>query len=135
MVLAGNTVASSSTEDLALLLSTVCAIEPIANSSPSGRKLYDVCKLFYQFASFSVARQAAVSAAPPPDPMAVTQILENPPMGNFAVPLDNPAAPLYEHIMAPQDWDTVMNEFDLGTGAGAMASFVEPYIPFDGRLL
>lgn len=36
--------------------------------------------------------------------------------------------------MAPQDWDTVMNEFELGIEAGAMASFVEPYIPFDGRL-
>lgn len=45
-----------------------------------------------------------------------------------------------EHSMAPQDWDTVMNEFDFeigngtGQGPGEMASFVEPYIPFDGRL-
>jgi hypothetical protein len=38
--------------------------------------------------------------------------------------------------MGPQDWDTVMGEFDLelGINAGEMASFVEPYMPFDGRL-
>ncbi|PLB52931.1 hypothetical protein P170DRAFT_472817 [Aspergillus steynii IBT 23096] len=130
VVLAGNTVAFSSTEDLALLFSAVCAIEPIASGSPSGKKLYDVCKLFYQFASFSVARQTAISAAPAPAPV----IVEDPSVGAFAVPLENTEASFYEHIMAPQDWDTVMNGFDLGTGAGAMASFVEPYIPFDGQL-
>lgn len=40
---------------------------------------------------------------------------------------------MYDHVMAPQDWDTVMDEFEIGVGAGEMASFVEPYMPFDGR--
>jgi hypothetical protein len=133
-VLAGNTVASSSTEDLALLSAAVSAIEPIAASSPSGRKLYDVCRSFYQYASFSVARQTAVSTAPPHPTVSATQVFDRPAEGGFSVQLDITEAPSYEHIMAPQDWDTVMNEFELGIGAGAMASFVEPYIPFDGRL-
>ncbi|KAI9044372.1 fungal specific transcription factor domain-containing protein [Aspergillus affinis] len=135
VVLAGNTIACLSPEDLALLSATVRAIEPMATSSPSGKKLFDVCRSFYQVASFSVTRQAAISAAPASAPVAVTQVFGNPPVGSFSEPLDSSAAPLYEHIMAPQDWDTVMGEFDLGIGAGAMASFVEPYIPFDGRVL
>ncbi|KAH8423795.1 fungal specific transcription factor domain-containing protein [Aspergillus melleus] len=134
IVLAGNTIACSSTEDLALLSAAVRAIKPMAASSPTGRKLYDVCRSFYQVASFSVTRHAAMSAAPASAPVAVTQVYEHLPVGNFSETLDNSAAPLYEHIMAPQDWDTVMGEFDLGIGAGAMASFVEPYIPFDGRV-
>lgn len=52
----------------------------------------------------------------------------------FAVQMDVSEAQAFEHIMAPQDWDTVTNEFELGVGAGAMASFVEPYMPFNGRL-
>ena len=75
-----------------------------------------------------------MSAASASAPVAVAQVYEHLPVGNFSETLDNSAAPLYEHIMAPQDWDTVMGEFDLGIGAGEMASFVEPYIPFDGRV-
>lgn len=133
-MLAGNTVASSSIEDLALLSATVSAIEPIAASSPSGRKLFDVCRSFYQFASFSVAQQKAVSRALPHPAASATQVSNHPAEEGSSVRLANTGAPSYEHIMAPQDWDTVMNEFELGTGAGKMASFVEPYMPFDGRL-
>ena len=134
VVLAGNTVASSSSEDLPLLSATVSAIEPIAASSPSERKLYDVCRWFYQFASFSVAWQTAVSRAPPCPTASATRVFDHPAEVDFPVQLDNTEAPPSEQILAPQDWDTVMSEFELGIGAGAMASFVEPYMPFDGRL-
>lgn len=134
VVLAGNTVASSSIEDLALLSAVVQAIEPIAASSPSGRKLYDVCQSFYQFASFSVARQTATLSAAQYPTASATQVFDQPAERGFSGQLDDAEASSYEHIMAPQDWDTVMSEFELGIGAGAMASFVEPYIPFDGRL-
>jgi hypothetical protein len=133
-VLAGNTVASSSTEDLELLAAAISAIEPIATSSPSGRKLYDVCKSFYRAASFSVDRETAILRAPPYPTASASEAFDDPAEMVLSGQLHNPAHTSYEHIMAPQDWDTIMNEFDLEIGAGEMASFVEPYIPFDGRM-
>lgn len=127
VVLAGNTVASSSAEDLALLSAAIAAIEPIATSSLPGRKLYDACQSFYQFSRFAVARQVAFADQ--------TLVSSDGPEAPFSASLGPPqSAVSYEHIMAPQDWDAVMNELDLEIGVGAMASFVEPYIPFDGSL-
>ncbi|KXH55706.1 hypothetical protein CSAL01_07655 [Colletotrichum salicis] len=113
VVLAGNTVATASAEDLTRLCSAVSAIEPTSNSSPSGKKLYDVCKRLQQVEQVYGKRT-----------------LED----TLPLPEVNLASPAYDHIMAPQYWEAVMDEFDLGTGAGALASFVEPYIPFDGRM-
>ncbi|KAF4959225.1 hypothetical protein FSARC_10816 [Fusarium sarcochroum] len=121
IVLAGNTVASSSSEDLALLSAAVLAIKPIASSGPPGKKLFDVCKAFYQFASFSVARQVTESAAVYQQAIPTTTFT-------------NPQVTAYEHIMVPQDWDTVMDEFELGDGAGDLASFMEPYMPFNWQM-
>ncbi|KUJ07500.1 uncharacterized protein LY89DRAFT_789597 [Mollisia scopiformis] len=128
VVLAGNTIATSSTEDLALLSAAVTAIEPIATSSPSGRKIHEICKSFYQAATFSVARQATIPRVPP---FPATGTPFNHPVSEL---LDVSESQLYDHIMAPQDWDAVMAEFELGIGVGAMASFMEPYMPFDGQL-
>ncbi|KAK1706409.1 uncharacterized protein BDZ83DRAFT_192221 [Colletotrichum acutatum] len=131
VVLAGYTVTTASEEDLTLLCSTISAIEPTSSSSPSAKKLYDVCKAFYELASFSVKRRSLTSKGPQHAEQAYGEReLEDIP----SLPEVNFAPPPYDHIMAPQDWDAVMNEFDLVTEASAMASFVEPYIPFDGRL-
>ncbi|KAK1532864.1 uncharacterized protein CCOS01_04847 [Colletotrichum costaricense] len=131
VVLAGHTVATASEEDLTLLCSAVSAIEPTSISSPSAKKLYDVCKTFYELASFAAKRRSLISKRPPH----TEQVYGQRELGDIpSLPEVNFAVPPYDHIMAPQDWDAVMNEFDLGTGASAMASFVEPYIPFDGRL-
>ena len=131
-MLAGNTVASSSTEDLALLSASLSAIEPAAGSSVSGGKLVDVCKTFYQLASHATTRQGAgssgVLSSTPPN---ATPVADDEAAGDFAGQLDGRVVRKYELVMAPQDWDTIMNEFELGTGAGAMASLVEPYMAFD----
>ncbi|KAK7438837.1 hypothetical protein Landi51_11484 [Colletotrichum acutatum] len=130
VVLAGYTVTTASEEDLTLLCSTISAIEPTSSSSPSAKKLYDVCKAFYELASFSVKRRSLTSKGPQHAEQAYGEReLEDIP----SLPEVNFAPPPYDHIMAPQDWDAVMNEFDLVTEASAMASFVEPYIPFDAR--
>lgn len=130
-VLAGHTVATASEEDLTLLCSAVSAIEPTSSSSPSAKKLYDVCKTFYELATFSVKRRSLIIKRPHHAEQVYEQrASEDTPL----LPEVDFAAPPYDHIMAHQDWDAVMNEFDLGIGASAMASFVEPYIPFDGRL-
>lgn len=131
VVLAGNTIVTSSAEDLALLGTAVDAIEPTTPSSPSLRKLFDVCKTFHQLASFAVARQTVLSGNPP---AVVAAGGYDGAIEGLPLPLGDLEDAAYDHIMAPRDWDIVMNEFELGTGAGAMASFVEPYMPFDGRL-
>ncbi|KAF6812976.1 C6 transcription factor [Colletotrichum musicola] len=132
VVLAGNTIVTSSAEDLALLGTAVDAIEPATPASPSLRKLFDVCKTFHQLASFAVARQTVLSGNPPTMPTAGAGYDQE--IEEFPLPLGDLEDGSYDQIMAPRDWDIVMNEFELGTGAGAMASFVEPYMPFDGRL-
>ncbi|KAF4839867.1 hypothetical protein CGCSCA4_v010924 [Colletotrichum siamense] len=134
VVLAGNTIATSSTDDLALLAATVSALEPTSTSSPSAKKLYDVCKTFHQLASFVIARRTVLEGTPPEAPAIPASVYDQQAAGDFPLPLGDLGLSAYDHIMAPQDWDTVMNGFDLGIGAGAMASFVEPYMPFDGRL-
>ncbi|KAK1621967.1 hypothetical protein BDP81DRAFT_169769 [Colletotrichum phormii] len=132
VVLAGNTVATASEEDLTLLCSAISAIEPTSDSSLSAKKLYDVCKTFYELASFSVKQKDSIGKRlQRVEQVCGQRALED----TLPLPEVNLAAPSYDHIMAPQDWDAVMYEFDLGTGAGALASFVEPYIPFDGRIL
>jgi hypothetical protein len=130
VVLAGNTVASLSTDDLELLASALSAIEPISTSSKSGQKLYHICKSFYQVASFSIARQAAVSEAPAHVAPHVVKSPNEPTEGSFSEQLEKIETPIYEHVMLPQDWDAVMNDFDVGVGVGAMASFIEPYLSY-----
>lgn len=96
-----------------LLSAAASAIEPIASSSIAGKKLVSCCKDFYVIAKAAVERNTAQSQL----------VAQNAAPGEVA----------YNHIMAPQDWDTVMHELELGMGAGEMAAFVEPYMPFDGR--
>lgn len=124
-MLAGNTIASLSVEDLGLLDAAISAIKPVAGSSPSGKKLCGVCRAFYQFASFSVARQTATPHSPTIARMSAF------PADLTSVKYTRDSS--YGHIMAPQDWAVVMDEFELGTDAGEIASFVEPYMRFAGR--
>ncbi|KAH9226712.1 hypothetical protein K456DRAFT_1730682 [Colletotrichum gloeosporioides 23] len=65
VVLAGNTIATSSIDDLALLAATVSALEPTSTSSPSAKKLYNVCKTFHELASFAIARRTVLEGTPP----------------------------------------------------------------------
>jgi hypothetical protein len=104
----------------------------MAGSSAAGKKLFEVCKAFYELASQSVSRKVALSTGSPDSAglhvaPGLNHELENQPSKN----LGSVEESSYEHIMVPQDWDAMMGEFESGTGVGAMASFVEPYMPFD----
>ena len=50
----------------------------------------------------------------------------------LALPPSTFAGVDFTQAMAPQAWDTVMSDFDLDINASALASFMEPYMPFDG---
>ncbi|KAI9929329.1 hypothetical protein MW887_000797 [Aspergillus wentii] len=129
VVLTGHTVASSSAEDLGLLAATVTALKPISSRSISGKKLYDVCKTFHQFATVFVAQQMTVPQAQFHPSVSAPPTFNPQTEGGLSMSLGDAGPSLY--TMAPQDWDVFMGEFDMGTGAGAMASFLEPYMPFD----
>ncbi|KAK3935944.1 hypothetical protein QBC46DRAFT_396259 [Diplogelasinospora grovesii] len=136
VVLAGNTVASASAEDLALLSATVSAIEPIASNSVSGKKLLDVCESFHQIASLSVTRQSTIPGGPLHPTAGAPLMSDHRFEANIAtqLPVGNQIVPSHGYNMAAHDWDALMSEFDLEIDAGAMASFVEPYMPFDPTL-
>jgi hypothetical protein len=135
VVLAGNTVASASTEDLSLLHAALAAIEPIAAGSASGKKIVDVCRALCGVAGCAAARpRRGLPTGPPLGGLARQGSAPRegqPADAALAGPAGDGAGQSHEHPMAPQDWDAIMGEFELGTGAGALASLVEPYISFE----
>lgn len=112
--------ASLSTKDLALLSATVSAIKPISTSSVSGRRLFRVCKTFYELTNYSVARQTALPRGAPRFSASATSAVYPPTEWGLAMQLGNPEAFSFEHIIAAQDWDAVMNEFEGESGAGGI---------------
>lgn len=113
IVIVGNAIAMSSAKDLALLSQVVSIIKPAVEHTPATQKLYNVCQKFYQIADLIVSQQSQV----------VHQTTLGMGAGGLAGMNDLP--------MSEQAWDTVMQGFDLeldGMDAGAMATFVEPYM-------
>ncbi|KAH7312506.1 hypothetical protein B0I35DRAFT_513841 [Stachybotrys elegans] len=139
VVLAGETIASTSSSDLDLLADTVEAIKPIASSSVSSKKLVNICKDFYQIAHFFVTRSTtsqvdAMGLAEQEALAASTNTSGQPVQSNPLHPLGWNEVPAV-YAMAPQAWEAVSNEMDLEfeADAVAMASFIEPYMPLDRR--
>lgn len=155
IVLAGNTVADPSVEDLTILWSALSSIEPVSVTSPSGKKLYNTCKTFYKFTENVVSRHmqatstAAISnqdrlASSSADVTAHSQfqILSSTSATeqrqtmhqSFQFPPDDISGSGLQQVMTPRAWDAVMNDFDADVDPIAMASFIEPYLFFDGEI-
>jgi len=136
-VLAGHAIALASTEDLSLLERSLDAIMPMASVSQSGSKLVDSCRAFYELARFAIARQrseravASRSHEQTEGPIITTE----PHFGNLpsSHALEIPDLAAENHIVAPMDWDNFMDELQLEVGVSEMASFLEPFLPFEGR--
>ncbi|KAK4496427.1 hypothetical protein PRZ48_012407 [Zasmidium cellare] len=111
IVIVGNAIATSSTEDLALISSVVSIIKPAVEHTPATQKLYNVCEKFHQIADLIISQQLQS---------------KHPPAKSAAFSTSDGDLP-----MTDQDWDKFFQGFDMevgGIGAGAMATFVEPYI-------
>ena len=134
IVLAGHTIASGSVEDLDLLYTTLSVIEPFSATSASGKKIIDVCKAFYQIASYFVMQSNRPSNNQETATNYATPIGTWPAEGDMSLQMDNPGPFRYEQSMAPQDWNDLTDSLDLGINAASLANFIEPYLPFDGRL-
>lgn len=53
---------------------------------------------------------------------------------SFGIPPDDISAAGLQQVMTPRAWDAVMNDLDAGVDPVAMASFIEPYLFFDGQI-
>jgi hypothetical protein len=140
IVLAGDTIASASASDLALLANTVEAIEPMAASSSSNKKLFDVCKTFYHIAYSHVSQRTTsqMDMADPGQQQSIAVLSTSAPLQTlrqpYLYPEDAADIPL-AYGMEPHSWEAVATKMDLETevDVAAMASFLEPYMPFDPR--
>lgn len=113
----GNTIAQRNTDDLQLLSAVVDALGAAAKSSPGVRKLHDACSRFTKIAEVLLASDINIQP-----PATNTQSLD-PYSGDFQMVPDFP--------MSQQDWDGMLNEFDLGLGvesAREMTSYFEPFM-------
>ncbi|CRG89986.1 Thiamine repressible genes regulatory protein thi1 [Talaromyces islandicus] len=153
IVLAGNTVAVPSVEDLTILWSALSSIEPVSVTSPSGKKLYDTCKAFYRIAENTVSRyterRVTTTTASAENHLLSSLDIANPPSQllpsssyipeqqqtilhqSFQLPSDDISAAGLQQVMTPRAWGAVMNDFDADIDPVAMASFIEPYLFFD----
>jgi hypothetical protein len=139
--LAGNTVAVPSVEDLTILWSVLSSIEPGSVTSASGKKLYDTCKAFYRIAENTVSHpMEGRSTTTIPGESHLTssanialeqQQTMHP---SFQIPPDDILTAGLQQVMTPRAWDAVMNDFDADVDPVAMASFIEPYLFFDGEI-
>ncbi|KAK4934577.1 hypothetical protein LTR10_024197 [Elasticomyces elasticus] len=138
-VLFGNVIADRNSDDLGLLGNVVSFMEAVANMGPGIGKLYRACRIFYQIASIYLSQPGSDVAASVSQGLGSSSYASTRhPLqhGSFA-PLENgmhlgdtmiPDLPLF-----PQDWDVMLDGWDLGTdsGPGAMSTFLEQYLPSD----
>ncbi|KAH8700946.1 hypothetical protein BGW36DRAFT_425745 [Talaromyces proteolyticus] len=137
IVLAGNTVAKPSAEDLNLLWSALTSIEAMSHESPSSQKLYNTCKAFYQFAedTFSRKMKGVTSTGAESE-----QLLFNANISHPASVWENEMneTSQFEQAMAPQAWGAFMSEFvnehDTNFEPATLASVLEPYLPLDQEM-
>ncbi|KAI0138687.1 hypothetical protein F4776DRAFT_663055 [Hypoxylon sp. NC0597] len=138
IVLAGNAIATSSGDDLALLSSVVSVLAPPATHSPTARKMHDACERFLRIASIIVSSSSAsrLNQKEYQEQASTNGI----PFGNSTSQpiVSNPAHPNsidYGFPMAQQDWDSVMIGFESELGdydSRALTNIIEPYIANTG---
>lgn len=121
LVLAGNAIATLSSDDLALLSSVMGVLDPVAKY-PSTRKMRDACARFYEVATIVVSSTSQAPAPWDANNWPVT-------MGSNAGMVADMNAP-YGFPMSHQSWDTAMVGFETELGDSdfrALADVIEPY--------
>jgi hypothetical protein len=119
VVLFGNIIAQRNLHDLQLLRKTVTTLEAIADRSPAGRKLHGACAQFLKIAEMFLSLDTAKQSGGQPSPQTVD-----------AYAVESQMLP--EFPVSQQDWDGMLNDFDLGLGAESaremMTSYFEPFM-------
>lgn len=119
----GNVIAQSNMQDLALLGAFVLTLQSAAEQSRAVKKLYHACKSFHQIAEAYIANQTRH----------VTQSrgrgtnahADSRPMDRAG---DTAFQPFSETLMSQQDWDMMLQDWDLGLGtedARHMSNFLD----------
>ncbi|KAL8671379.1 MAG: hypothetical protein Q9168_004127 [Polycauliona sp. 1 TL-2023] len=120
----GNVIAQSDLEDMALLGDFVSTLRSAAEQSHTVKKLYQACNSFHQIAKAYVARHAQHLNP------AGAGIKNN--FADWQHPMDGigegPFQPFSDSLVSQQDWDLMLNDWDLGLGtldARQMSSFLD----------
>jgi hypothetical protein len=132
LVLAGNAIATCSDADLELLSSMVALIAPVAEQSPTARKMHDVCERFARLARLIVA-----SSMDRPQEQNFQMIMSSeypinasPHSNNGGLMVDGYGLPMTQH-----GWDSVMVDFEAELGvpdSRSLTSVMEPYFTQTG---
>ncbi|KAL8991741.1 MAG: hypothetical protein Q9169_007695 [Polycauliona sp. 2 TL-2023] len=119
----GNVIAQSDVEDLALLGDFVSTLWSAAEHSPTIKKLHYACNSFHQIAKAYIARQSQHIPPAGTDPVGTFTDWQN--MNGLG---DAAFQPMSDSLLSQQDWDLMLNDWDLGLGtldARQMSSFLE----------
>ncbi|KAI1410579.1 hypothetical protein F5Y13DRAFT_202052 [Hypoxylon sp. FL1857] len=138
IVLAGNAIATSSGDDLALLSSVVSILAPPAANSPTARKMHDACERFGRIASLIVSstNEGSLNQKGYQEQDSANDIAFGNTSGQPAISNRTHQSPIdYGFPMAQQDWDSVMIGFESELGdydSRALTNIIEPYIANTG---
>ena len=130
IVLIGNVIADGNVDDFKLIEKCVDTLHTASQVSVSVSKLYRACRIFYQIAKLYLSQRDKDPQSP-----AVQKALPNP---STTVPSDDaqqvpfdPDVELPDFPLSHADWNGMLDEWDLGLGAGnarEMSFFFEPYL-------
>lgn len=108
---------------MTLLGEFVSTLRSAAEQSHTVKKLYQACNSFHQIAKAYVARQS--QHLPPAAAGAESNFADWQPMDGLG---DVAFQPLSDSLLSQQDWDLMLNDWDLGLGtldARQMSSFLD----------
>jgi hypothetical protein len=118
IVVFGNAIAQRDQSDLELLRTLVTVLEDAAQQSAAGVKLFEACSKFTKIA------EALLSQPGPRQDDLNAQPVSS---GHYLPDPDT----LPDFPMSQSDWDSMLNDFDLGLGAESareMTSYFEPFL-------
>ncbi|KAI0145514.1 hypothetical protein GGR57DRAFT_480430 [Xylariaceae sp. FL1272] len=122
IILAGNAIATCSSQDLSTLSTVVSLLASVASTSPTISKIHDACERFSRIA------EMIVSSSSPPHPISANlapSVTEVPSIGpTFEQSLG------FGFPMAHQDWDSTMTGFEDELGdydPRMLTNIMEPY--------
>jgi hypothetical protein len=136
IVLIGNVIADRNVEDFKLLEKCVETMHSAAHLSPSVSKLYRACRIFYQIAKIYLSHRAETPINPGskgalPRPAATVPSNDSP----EPPPAPDPDIDLPDFPLSHEDWNGMLDDFDLGLGAEnarEMSTFFEQYLSSSG---
>lgn len=144
IVVFGNVIAERYIEDLRLLEHVVCTLQGAAQLNPGVGRIYRACRIFYHVATVYFGNGAGQTSSPnqqngQQQPESAQPVYPARLSASSSLPPDPQVANvgLQDFPLSQQDWDGMLDEWDLGLGAESareMSSFFESYLSGSGQM-